>query len=81
MLMRTRYKIKHSFKVYRFAKKGIAQLHEGLRDNSKREVLVQVGDGTNSIETFYAQQKVARKARSYGLTAIEYTKGVLKVLK
>ena len=81
MLMRTRYKIKHSFKVYRFYQKGIARLREGLRDDSKRELLVQVGDGTSSIETFYAQQKVARKARSYGLVVIEYTKGILKVLK
>jgi hypothetical protein len=53
--MRTRYKIKHSFKVYRFYHKGIARLHEGLRDDSKHEILVQVGDGTDSIETFCAQ--------------------------
>lgn len=79
--MRTRYKIKHLFKVYHLYHKAIARLHEGLRDGSKREVLVQVGDGTDSIETFYAQQKVARKARSYGLVVIEYTKGVLKVFK
>lgn len=81
MLMRTCYKIKRSFKVYRFYQKGIARLHEGLRDDSKHEILVQVGDGTDSIETFYAQQKVARKARSYGAIVLEYTHGNLRVIK
>ena len=81
MLMRTRCKIKHSFKVYRFYQKGIARLHEGLRDDSKREILVQVGDGTNTTAVFHAQQKVARKARSYGAIVLEHSYGVLRIIK
>lgn len=81
MLAKITYQANHWFKVKRFTSRGIALLHQGLRDDALSEFTFQVGDGTNTDAVFRAQQKVARKARSYGTVVLEYSYGVLHIIK
>lgn len=81
MLAKITYRTNHWFKVKRFTSRGIALLNQGLRDDASSEFTFQVGDGTNTSAVFHAQQKVARKARSYGTVVLEHSCGVLRIIK
>lgn len=81
MLAKIIYRANHWFKVKRFTGRGIARLNQGWRDDALIAFTFQVGDGTNTDAVFHAQQKVARKARSYGAVALEHSYGVLHIIK
>lgn len=75
------YRFNHWLKVKRFTRQGLRSLNVGLRNGSLSDFTFQVGDGTNGLAVLNAQEKVARRARSYGLVVLEYTHGNLRIIK
>ena len=81
MLAKITHRANHWLKVKRFTDQGLRSLNAGLRNDSLSDFTFQVGDGTNGLAVLNAQEKVARKARSYGVIVLEYTHGNLRVIK